>query len=73
MLTHLDADWLDPRERLLIPIARESARITQQPRLLQRRMLDLRERISPAEFIDFIGVASIANMLARLGVLLQRC
>ncbi|HEY8379252.1 MAG TPA: hypothetical protein VIK91_22315 [Nannocystis sp.] len=70
MLTRLDADWLDDRERLLIPIARETARVTQQPRLLQRRMLDLRAHVTPAEFIDFIGVVSTANMLGRLGVLL---
>jgi alkylhydroperoxidase family enzyme len=72
MLARLDADWLDERERLLIPIARDTMR-TQQPLLIQRRMRELRQKLTPAELVDFIGIASVANAVGRLGVLLQQC
>lgn len=72
MVTHLDADWLDERERLLVPIAREAAR-SQQPRVIQRRMHELRAQLPAAELIDFVGVVSFACALGRLGVLLRRC
>jgi alkylhydroperoxidase family enzyme len=72
MLAQLDADWLDERERLLLHAARDTVHV-RQPRLVQRRMQEVRERLDPAEFIDFVGVAAIANGLARLGTLLQRC
>lgn len=72
MLARLDADWLDEREHLLLRAARDTVHI-HQPLTVQRRMSEVRERLAPAEFIDFVGVASVANGLARLGVLLQRC
>jgi alkylhydroperoxidase family enzyme len=72
MLTRLDADWLDDRERLLVPVAREAAR-SPQPRAIQRRMHELRARLPAAELIDFVGVVSVACAVARLGMLLQRC
>lgn len=72
MLTRLDADWLDERERFLVPVAREAARSV-QPRVIQRRMHELRARLSPAELIDFVGVVAVACALARLGMLLRRC
>jgi alkylhydroperoxidase family enzyme len=72
MLAQLDADWLDERERLLLHAARDTVHI-RQPRLVQRRMQEVRARLPPAEFVDFVGVAATANGLARLGMLLQRC
>lgn len=72
MLDPLDADWLDDRERLLLHTARDTVHV-RQPRLVQRRMQEVRARLRPDEFIDFVGLASVANGLARLGTLLRAC
>lgn len=72
MLRRLDADWLDERERLLVPVARDIAR-TPQPRAIQRRMLELRRQLGPAEFVDFVGLAAVACALGRLGALVRTC
>jgi alkylhydroperoxidase family enzyme len=72
LLARLDADWLDERERLLLHAARDTVHI-RQPLVVQRRMHEVRARLSPAEFVDFVGVAAVANGLARFGVLQQRC
>jgi AhpD family alkylhydroperoxidase len=67
VLTHLDAPPLDPVERLLIPFARET--IWYEPAPMQRRTRALRERLSGAQLIEAIGVASLANGLCRLGAM----
>lgn len=72
MLAHLDAGWLDERERMLVRAARDTVHI-HQPALVQRRMLELRDRLSPGELVDFVGVAATTNALARLGALQGRC
>jgi alkylhydroperoxidase family enzyme len=71
MLATLDADWLDDRERGLVSVARDTVR----PHLptVQQRMAEAKSRLSDAEFVDFVGVASAANALARLTVLADRC
>ena len=65
VLTHLDAPELDPIERLLVPFARET--IWYEPAPLQRRARMLRDRLSGAQLLEAIGVASLANGLCRMG------
>ncbi len=65
VLTHLDAPELDPVERLLVPFARET--IWYEPAPLQRRTRALHERLTGPQFMEAIGVASLANGLCRMG------
>ena len=67
VLTHLDAPELDPIERLLVPFTRET--IWYEPAALQRRARALRDQLTPVQFLEVIGVASLANGLCRLGAL----
>jgi AhpD family alkylhydroperoxidase len=67
VLTHLDAPELDAIERLLVPFARET--IWYEPALLQRRARALRESLTGPQFLEAIGVASLANGLCRMGAM----
>jgi len=67
VLTHLDAPELDPVERLLVPFARET--IWYEPAPLQRRARGLRDQLTPTQFLEAIGVVSLANGLCRLGAI----
>jgi AhpD family alkylhydroperoxidase len=68
VLTHLDAPELDPIERLLVPFTRET--IWYEPAPLQRRARAVRDQLTPLQFLEAIGVASLANGLCRLGAML---
>ncbi len=68
VLTHLDAPELDPMERLLVPFARET--IWYEPAPLQRRARAVREQLTGAQFLEALGVLSLANGLCRLGAVL---
>jgi AhpD family alkylhydroperoxidase len=68
VLTHLDAPELDPVERLLVPFARET--IWYEPAPLQRRARALRDGLSGPQFLEAIGVVSLANGLCRMGAVL---
>ncbi|HSF07171.1 MAG TPA: carboxymuconolactone decarboxylase family protein [Methylomirabilota bacterium] len=65
VLTHLDAPGLDPVERLLVPFARET--IWYEPAPLQRRARGVRDQLSGTQFLEAVGVLSLANGLCRLG------
>jgi AhpD family alkylhydroperoxidase len=67
VLTHLDAPELDPVERLLVPFARET--IWYEPASLQRRARAVRDQLTPTQFLEAIGVVSLANGLCRLGAI----
>lgn len=67
VLTHLDAPELHPLERLLVPFARET--IWYEPAPLQRRARALRDRLTPPQFVEAIGVLALANGLCRMGAL----
>ena len=69
VLTHLDASELDPLERLLVPFARET--IWYEPIALQRRARALRDRLSGMQFLEAIGVASLANGLCRMNAVVM--
>ena len=63
-LTHLQAPELDEVENLLLPFARDT--IWYQPAPVQRRARELLQRLSPAQFVEAVGVLSLANALCRL-------
>jgi AhpD family alkylhydroperoxidase len=63
-LEWLDAPELDAVERVLLPFTRET--LWYEPAQLQRRTHALRERLSPPQLIEAIGVASMANALCRM-------
>jgi AhpD family alkylhydroperoxidase len=65
VLTHLDAPELDPVERVLVPFARET--LWYEPAPLQRRARGVRDRLAGTQFLEAIGVVSLANGLCRLG------
>ena len=65
-LTHLDAPVLTPLERAAATLARDS--IWPQPAPLQRQARAIRSLFSRRQFIDLIGVASLANACCRLAV-----
>jgi hypothetical protein len=50
---------------LLVRFTRET--IWFDPAVLQRRTRSLRDRLSVPQLIEFIGVASLANGLCRMG------
>jgi AhpD family alkylhydroperoxidase len=69
VLTHLDAPELDDVERVLVRFARET--IWYEPAALQRRARALCDRLSEPQFIESIGVASLANGLCRMGAMVM--
>lgn len=64
VLVQLDAAELDPTERLLLPFVRET--LWYEPAQLQRRVHGLRDRLSPPQLIEAIGVAAMGNALCRM-------
>ena len=71
ILTHLDAPELDPVERLLVPFARDT--IWFEPALIQRRARALRDQLTLPQFLEAIGVASLANGLCRMSAVVLDC
>jgi alkylhydroperoxidase family enzyme len=65
VLGHLDARDLTPLERALVPFARET--IWYEPAPLQRRARALRDALTRPQFVETIGVVSLANGLCRMG------
>jgi alkylhydroperoxidase family enzyme len=64
ILSRLDAPELEPAERLLLPLARET--LWYEPAVLQRRVRALRDALPPPQLIEAIGVAALANALCRM-------
>lgn len=64
ILGRLDAPELDAAERLLLPLARET--LWYEPAALQRRVRALRDALTPAQLVEAIGVAALANALCRM-------
>jgi AhpD family alkylhydroperoxidase len=69
ILAHLASPRLDPLEAALLPLARETIRY--RPAQIQRRSRAFLERFGPEAFVEFIGVAALANAVCRLGVLTE--
>ncbi len=69
ILAHLASPKLDPIEAVIVPFARET--IWYQPSPVQRRARVVRDRLSGPQFLEALGIASLANMLCRLGVVVR--
>ncbi len=70
ILAHLDGPGLAGEESALLAFARDT--IWYEPIQIQRRARELRERLSAAQFVEAIGVVSLANALCRLCAALPR-
>jgi len=64
ILAHLAAPDLDPIEALIVPFARET--IWYRPVEIQRRARELRRQMTAEQFVDLVGIASLANAICRL-------
>ena len=67
VLANLGSERLDERERLVVPFARETVRY--RSLAIQQRTRELSERLGIDELIEVVGVASLANSVGRLAVL----
>ena len=64
ILTHLGSPLLDPIETAIVRVARES--IWYRPVEIQRQARALRDQLSEGQFLEFVGVAALANMICRV-------
>jgi alkylhydroperoxidase family enzyme len=69
VLSHLASPRLDPVEAVLVPFARDTVRY--EPVLIQRRARTVSEQLSGPQFLEALGIVGLANMLCRLGLLVQ--
>ncbi len=63
-LDHLGAPGLTDSENLLLGFARDT--LWYQPAAIQRRARAVRDRLARPEFIEALGVCSLANAVCRL-------
>ena len=66
ILTHLSSPALDEIEGEIVPLARET--VWYQPAQIQRRCRELQDLVTREQMLEFVGVASLANAVCRLGV-----
>ena len=64
ILAHLGGPGVSADEAALLSFARDT--IWYEPIQIQRRARELRERLSPVQFVEALGVVSLANALCRL-------
>ncbi len=69
ILAHLGSAELDPIEALIVPYARET--IWYEPAAVQRSGRRLQQELTTPQFLEVIGIASLANMVCRLAILLD--
>ena len=67
VLTHLSSPALTEIECRVVELARET--VWYEPAQLQRRCRELKERLTREQTLEFVGVASLANAICRLGAL----
>jgi AhpD family alkylhydroperoxidase len=65
-LAHFSADGLFAKEKIALEFARDT--IWYAPAPMQRRTRAFREHFDIEELLDLVGFASLANLIARLGV-----
>jgi uncharacterized peroxidase-related enzyme len=70
ILAHLGGPGMAADETALLAFARDT--IWYEPIKIQRRARELRERLSAAQFVEAVGVVSLANSLCRLRAALPR-
>jgi alkylhydroperoxidase family enzyme len=66
VLAHLTSSVLDPVERIAVPFARET--VWYEPAQIQRRGRAVMKELSREQFVELVAVASVANMVCRLGI-----
>ena len=66
ILADLAGPELDPVEAAFVPYARET--LWYEPAPIQRRGRRLLEQLTPEQFVELVGLASLANMVGRLDV-----
>jgi len=66
ILTHLASPALDAKEKVIVSFARESVRY--QPARIQQLGRNAMQTLSREEFVELVAVASVANMICRLGI-----
>ncbi|HXV36154.1 MAG TPA: carboxymuconolactone decarboxylase family protein [Myxococcota bacterium] len=66
-LAHLASPALDAKQRTALSFARET--VWYEPARIQRRGREAMQSLSRDEFIELVAVASIANMVCRLGAI----
>ncbi len=71
ILTHLSSPALDEIEREIVPLARET--VWYQPAQIQRRCREFQDLVTREQMLEFVGVASLANAVCRLGVVSDAC
>lgn len=71
ILANLGSPRLDRRDAMLVPFARETVRYQNIP--VQRRVRELTRTLPLEEVIEAVGVTALANVVARLSVLLETC
>jgi alkylhydroperoxidase family enzyme len=64
-LAHLTSPMLDPTERLMLSFARET--VWYEPARVQPQRRELMTTLSREEFVELVAVASLANVICRLG------
>jgi len=71
ILRNLGSPRLDAREARLVPWARETVRY--RTLAIQERTRELARHMTLPEVIEAVGVASLANTVARLSILVETC
>ena len=69
VLANLASPALDAMESRIVPFARET--IWYQTETIQRRAREMAAGLDPAQFLELVGVAGLANTVSRLGVILD--
>jgi hypothetical protein len=67
LLAHLSGAELTPAEAALGPLVRET--VWYRATSLQRHARRVRPRFSAEEFLEFVGIAALANAVCRLSAL----
>jgi len=68
ILANLASPLLDPLEAAIVPFARETVRV--RPSDIQRKAHKLQEQLSVEQFLELVGVVSLANGTCRLSLAL---
>jgi AhpD family alkylhydroperoxidase len=71
ILRNLGSPKLDDRESRLLPWARETVRY--RALAIQERTRELARHMTVPEVIEAVGIASLANAVARLAILVETC
>ncbi len=71
VLATLASKDLTAEESLLVPWARETVWMPEEPKRIQERTRPLLEALGPTRVLEAIGTAAIANACVRLAMLLQ--